>query len=50
MNRDLVSAIILLTVKRGRVQLVGGALAAVEGISEMFSVGGRYDLVRVVTG
>jgi DNA-binding Lrp family transcriptional regulator len=44
----MVSAIILLKVERGRVNEVGERLAAIDGITEVFSVGGRYDLVALV--
>lgn len=44
----MVSAIILMQVKRGQVQAVGERLASLEGITEVFSVGGRYDLVALV--
>lgn len=43
----MVTAIILIEVARGTVNEVGGRLAAMEGISEVFSVGGRYDLVAM---
>lgn len=40
----MVLAIILLKVKRGKVNEVGERLAAIDGFTEVFSVGGRYDL------
>jgi DNA-binding Lrp family transcriptional regulator len=44
----MVSAIVLLKVNRGKINEVAQKLAELEGISEVFSVGGRYDLVAVV--
>jgi DNA-binding Lrp family transcriptional regulator len=44
----MVTAIVLLTVARGRVSEVAEQLAAQEGISEVYSVAGRFDLVAMV--
>lgn len=44
----MVSAVVLLNVEPGQVNEVGGQLAGLEGISEVFSVGGRFDLVAVI--
>lgn len=44
----MVSSVILLTVKRGKVNEVAELLAAMDGVSEVYSVGGRYDLVAIV--
>ena len=44
----MVTAIVLLNVARGQVKRVAETLAALEGISEVYSVGGRYDLVAVI--
>lgn len=44
----MVSAVVLLKVKRAKINLVAQNLADLEGISEVFSVGGRYDLVAIV--
>jgi DNA-binding Lrp family transcriptional regulator len=44
----MVSAVVLLNVEPGQVNEVGGRLAELEGISEVFSVGGRFDLVAVI--
>ncbi len=44
----MVSAVVLLNVEPGRVNEVAGKLAGLEGISEVFSVGGRFDLVAVI--
>jgi DNA-binding Lrp family transcriptional regulator len=44
----MVNAIVLLNVARARVGEVADKLAAMEGISEVYSVAGRYDLVAVV--
>ena len=44
----MVSAVVLLKVGRGRINEVAGQLAAMDGITEVFSVGGRYDLVAIL--
>lgn len=44
----MVSAIILMNVRRGKINEVGERLAETKGITEVFSVGGRYDLVALV--
>lgn len=44
----MVTAIVLLNAARGRVNEIAGQLAEVEGVSEVYSVGGRYDLVVII--
>ena len=44
----MVSAVVLLNVVRGQINEVATALTALEGISEVYSVGGRFDLVAVL--
>lgn len=44
----MVSAVVLLNVKRGVINEVAQQLAELRGISEVYSVGGRYDLVAVL--
>lgn len=44
----MVSAIVLLKVARGQINEVASQLAVLDGISEVFSVGGRYDLVAII--
>ena len=44
----MVSAIVLLNVERGRINEIGTLLAEMKGVSEVFSVGGRFDLVAVI--
>ena len=44
----MVSAIVLLKVARGQINEVASELATLSGISEVFSVGGRYDLVAII--
>lgn len=44
----MVSAIVLLKIERGQINRVAQTLAEVSGISEVFSVAGRYDLVAVL--
>lgn len=44
----MVSAVVLLKVSRGSINEVAGQLAAMDGITEVFSVGGRFDLVAIL--
>lgn len=44
----MVNSIILLRVGRGLVNEVAGRLAELDGITEVYSVGGRYDLVAIL--
>ncbi|HOU42064.1 MAG TPA: Lrp/AsnC ligand binding domain-containing protein [Promineifilum sp.] len=44
----MVSAVVLLKTQRGLINEVATQLADLEGISEVFSVGGRYDLVAIL--
>lgn len=44
----MVTAIVLLNAERGRVNEVAGVLAEMKGITEVYSVGGRYDLVVII--
>lgn len=44
----MVNAIVLITVDRGHVNDVAQQLVALEGVTEVFSVAGRYDLVAVL--
>jgi DNA-binding Lrp family transcriptional regulator len=44
----MVSAIVLLTVERDKINSVADAIADIEGVSEVYSVAGRYDLVAVI--
>jgi DNA-binding Lrp family transcriptional regulator len=44
----MVSAIVLLTVARDRITPVAEQLADLQGISEVHSVAGKYDLVAII--
>ncbi len=44
----MVSAVVLLKVERGQINEVADALVAYDGVSEVYSVGGRYDLVAIL--
>jgi len=44
----MVTAIILLNVERSRINEVAERLSATEGIGEVHSVAGRYDLAAIV--
>ena len=46
----MVSAIVLMHVERDRIKEVAETLAEVEGVSEIYSVAGRYDLVAIIRG
>ena len=44
----MISAIVLLTAERDKINKVAEAIADVEGVSEVYSVAGRYDLTAIV--
>jgi DNA-binding Lrp family transcriptional regulator len=44
----MVSAVVLLKCERNKINSVAEALAGVDGISEVFSVAGQYDLVAIL--
>jgi DNA-binding Lrp family transcriptional regulator len=44
----MISALVLLTVKRDSINEVAEKLADTDGISEVYSVAGKYDLVAVI--
>ena len=44
----MVTALVLLTVSRDRVNEVAEELAGMKGISEVYSVAGRYDLSVII--
>lgn len=44
----MVSAVILLMVEKSKVNEVAGKLVELQGISEVYSVAGHYDLVAIV--
>ena len=44
----MVSAIVLLTVERDKINSVADTICDIEGISEVYSVAGRYDLAAIV--
>jgi DNA-binding Lrp family transcriptional regulator len=44
----VVSALVLLTVQRDKVNTVAQQLSEMKGITEVFSVAGRYDLVAII--
>ena len=43
----MVTAIILINAERSKINKVAEQLAAMAGISEVYSVGGKYDLVAI---
>jgi DNA-binding Lrp family transcriptional regulator len=44
----MTTAIVLFNVERTRIQSVGEELAGIEGITEVFSVGGRFDFIAII--
>lgn len=44
----MVNAVVLLKVGRGLINQVAEQLAELNGVAEVYSVGGRYDLVAVL--
>lgn len=44
----MVTAFVLLNIARGKVNEVADELAGMDGVSEVHSVAGRYDLVAVI--
>ncbi len=44
----MVTAMVLLTVSRDKVNEVAETLAEMEGITEVYSVAGRYDLAVII--
>jgi DNA-binding Lrp family transcriptional regulator len=46
-NRVMVNAVILLSVEKGRVNEVAEQLVEIEGVTEVFSVAGHWDLVVI---
>jgi len=44
----MVSAVVLIKVKPGEINRVAEDLAGLRGITEVFSVGGRYDLIAIL--
>ncbi|MFN8492733.1 MAG: Lrp/AsnC ligand binding domain-containing protein [Caldilineaceae bacterium] len=44
----MVTTIVLINVEHGRINEVAEQLADLEGVSEVYSVGGRFDLVVVI--
>jgi DNA-binding Lrp family transcriptional regulator len=44
----MVTALVLLNVSRDKVNAVAESLAGMEGISEVYSIAGRYDLAVII--
>ena len=44
----MVSAIVLLTVERDSINSVAESLSGKDGISEVYSIAGRYDLAAII--
>ena len=46
--KDVVVAIVLMNIERAKVEEVAQQLIALEGVAEVYSVAGQYDLVAVL--
>lgn len=44
----MITAIVLINAERKKISQVGEQLSAIDGITEVFSVSGRYDLVALI--
>ncbi|MCO5182538.1 MAG: Lrp/AsnC ligand binding domain-containing protein [Anaerolineae bacterium] len=44
----MVSAVVLLNIRRGSINEVADQLTDLKGVTEVYSVAGRYDLVAIV--
>ena len=44
----MVTAITVLNVERGKINEVAEQLVEIGGVSEVYSVGGRYDLIAII--
>jgi DNA-binding Lrp family transcriptional regulator len=44
----MVTAITLMNVERDKINTVAEQLVSISGVSEVYSIGGRYDLVAII--
>ncbi|MFZ5430186.1 MAG: Lrp/AsnC family transcriptional regulator [Bacteroidota bacterium] len=44
----MITSIILINTERTKVNTVGAQLAAIQGVDEVYSVSGRYDLIAII--
>jgi DNA-binding Lrp family transcriptional regulator len=44
----MVTALVLLGVARGKTNAIAEAIAAIDGVTEVYSVAGRYDLAAII--
>jgi DNA-binding Lrp family transcriptional regulator len=44
----VLSAIVLLTVERDKINQVAETIADIDGVSEVYSIAGRYDLAAII--
>jgi DNA-binding Lrp family transcriptional regulator len=44
----MVTAIVLLTVERDKISRIAEEITGLPGVTEVFSVGGRFDLVAII--
>jgi DNA-binding Lrp family transcriptional regulator len=48
LEEEMVSAVVLIKCQRNKINSVAETLAGIDGISEVFSVAGAYDLVAIL--
>jgi DNA-binding Lrp family transcriptional regulator len=44
----MITSIVLINAERTKINQVGEQLSAIEGVTEVFSVSGRFDLVAII--
>jgi DNA-binding Lrp family transcriptional regulator len=44
----MITAIILVNAERSKINAAGAQLAAIEGVDEVYSVSGRFDLIAII--
>ena len=44
----MVTALVLLNVERGKINAVAEKITSIEGVTEVYSIAGRYDLAAII--
>lgn len=44
----MVTALVLLEVERGKINAIAEEIAGIDGVTEVYSVAGRYDLAAII--
>ena len=47
-DKNMITSIVLLNVDRTKINLIGEQLSDIDGITEVYSVSGRFDLVAII--